>query len=170
MSSSGSRKPLFVYLAPALLCVTALVQKYHVVRHHLNPWKGGGFGMFADVPSAAYRVLLITPVDSNSIAYVTPTPDGLRRQGRAVKMMPSRERVSAFARELVQGEWVLIGLERGEKQQYPVLKEEQRKHPSSRPIQIDRVIVEVLQYNFDTAKNEFQKSSLVKLQERREPR
>ena len=37
------------YLAPAVLVVVALTQRYLMHHQRLDPWKGGGFGMFSGI-------------------------------------------------------------------------------------------------------------------------
>ena len=160
MSRKPSHRNPLLYIVPVILCVTAGVQRYLAENHDLNPWKGGGFGMFADLPP--YRALTITPVDVQDVAYRTPTPARLQRRAMELGILPTAARLSAFAREFAQAEWILVGLDLGENKQYPVLKEEEDRHEKSRPIEIKGVIVEVSQYLFDPKTNQMKLAPLIK--------
>ena len=72
MAEDRNLRILLLAVAPVLLCATASVQRYLAETADLNPWKGGGFGMFAAMPP--YRVLrvLVVGSDHKEKTYVTP--------------------------------------------------------------------------------------------------
>lgn len=93
------RQGLAFLAAPAVLLAVAATQIYHVQRHGLCPWRGGGFGMFStiDVPELrmlrAYLVVdgeevpMTVPEDLaklNAAARILPTPKNLTRLGSAL--------------------------------------------------------------------------------------
>ena len=51
---------------PVLVCLTAGAQRYLAAVDDLNPWKGGGYGMFADIhrthPTGQTQRLQDTPM------------------------------------------------------------------------------------------------------------
>lgn len=48
-----------IWLPSALLIVVAMIQFYLMHVHHLDPWVGGGFAMFAHVDHQRFRSLEI---------------------------------------------------------------------------------------------------------------
>ena len=79
MSTKATSRGALLLLVPTLLVITAGVQRYLAEAKHLNPWKGGGFGMFAAIPQA-YRVLEIQPIDTQSVGYKTTRPRRYRER------------------------------------------------------------------------------------------
>lgn len=73
MSSSPAKNLLLPWAAPALLVVTALFQMGLAKSDssRLNPWKGGGFGMFADHHRTKYRTLKVILVTKTSIPIIS---------------------------------------------------------------------------------------------------
>ena len=47
MAQRQKLRKVLIWLAPTLLSAVAVIQRYFVHAHHLNSWKGGGFGMFS---------------------------------------------------------------------------------------------------------------------------
>ena len=65
MSFSTKKLVPFIYAIPLLMCLIALNQIRMAKRQHLDPWKGGGFGMFASNVSTGSRVLVCIGIDKN---------------------------------------------------------------------------------------------------------
>lgn len=58
MTTPAPTRSPFPALAPvAIMCLVAAVQVYLATAHHLSPWKGGGFGMFASTDDPGSRFI-----------------------------------------------------------------------------------------------------------------
>ena len=140
-----------VWILPVVICVNAGVQRILAETQDLNPWKGGGFGMFAEPPP--YRVLALRPwivrADGKRELYFTPIPTDLARRGRELGVHPTRGRIVAFARDLLTRDWVIVPVPgRTDGATYPVLA----THPdagSGRPIQLGGILIEMNEYEYD---------------------
>ena len=159
MSTNATSRTVLLTIAPALLVVTAGAQRYLAEAKHLNPWKGGGFGMFAAIPQA-YRVLEIQPIDTQSIGYRTTHPRGYRERIKKLQSWPTEERLQAFADELANRSWILIGLDLEEAKQFPILAEEAFKHAQSRSLGLKGVRIILHQYDWHPETSELWKSLL----------
>ena len=96
------------FCAPPLLIVVACLQLYLVHVHHLVPWKGGGFGMFAsvDAPAARFwRCYLITADHDVPVRI----PESLQPLAGEIRLMPMPEPMSYLASQLAQATWVPAG-------------------------------------------------------------
>lgn len=71
------RDLLLVLVAP--LIMTAVVLNHHALAstHKINPWKGGGFGMFATVDSDSIRSVYIFGLSREGFIIADPRPPGL---------------------------------------------------------------------------------------------
>lgn len=69
MSESPAKQLILPWAAPALLVITALLQMNLAKSEdsRLNPWKGGGFGMFADHHRTYLRTLKIAVVAERDV-------------------------------------------------------------------------------------------------------
>ena len=166
MTEDRLKQRILLAVVILIVTMTAVFQRLMVEKGHLNSWKGGGFGMFADSPT--FRVMKIIPVDSNNIGYVTPVPNRAQKKVKKILYLPTERRLQQFARELVRSKWVLIGLEAGENKQYPVLEEEAIKHPTSRPIRLKGIKIELYDYTFDRRTNQVVSKQLLVVREYRE--
>lgn len=147
-----------LYLIPALICANALFQRYMAENHDLNPWKGGGFGMFAEVPPP--RGLYIHPQDAQ-LLYRTPTPKEYLNTARRLVYLPTDSGLKKLANELASKEWVLVGLDQPQANRYPVLASD--APPGATPITITKVTVGVCQYRFDPETSEMKYEKLAEV-------
>lgn len=87
-------------LAPALLLAVALHQMVLACTESLNPWKGGGFGMFATSDRGGLRdvrAFLRTPQGEEPL----PVPADLEGLRLRVRDLPSDAALRALGRELL---------------------------------------------------------------------
>ena len=162
MSTKATSRGALLLLVPTLLVITAGVQRYLAEAKHLNPWKGGGFGMFAAIPQA-YRVLEIQPIDTQSVGYKTTRPRRYRERIKKLESWPTKERLQAFADELANRSWILIGLDLEKGKQFPVLAEEAFKHAKSRPLGLKGVRILLHQYDWHPESSDLRKSLLLRV-------
>ncbi|MGO9922022.1 MAG: hypothetical protein ACLQIB_45910 [Isosphaeraceae bacterium] len=101
----------------ALLSVVAFYQYYLVLSSRLDPWKGGGFGMFSSITSLdkqRLRVSLTTstgqierfPLDGVAMGF--GSSGSLSRLRRELVIHPSRNRLNRLARALAKEQWVSV--------------------------------------------------------------
>ena len=97
------------WLAPALLCVIALIQIWVTAQRPLSPWKLGGFGMYSGVDSIAAR--WIRPVVIVGAAELPVSFDRLLEDrpelaavSRAVRSWPDAGRLAAIGDALLNGD------------------------------------------------------------------
>lgn len=96
--SSAWRSPI-----PWLLIVVAAAQIGFATRSYLNPWKGGGFGMFASVDRAEGRFLTVIATDADGRRFRVRLPE--RTAGMATVLQPAflaRTRMSPTQHKLTQ--------------------------------------------------------------------
>jgi hypothetical protein len=97
-----SRETLFGRLAAAipafLLIVVASNQIYLAHTRDLDPWKGGGFGMFATSPTRHSHVFVIEPGGEQEV----DLPEDLEDLEDRLRALPSDDRFREFARELTE--------------------------------------------------------------------
>jgi hypothetical protein len=99
---------------PLILAAVATVQIYRAHFERLTPWKGGGFGMFAQNQSASSRLLrcyvAMRGKDGKLVRTLVPVPKGtgLSRQVEEVLAVPSAARVKALASALRKQDWRLF--------------------------------------------------------------
>ena len=115
--------------------------------------------MFAAIPQA-YRALEIQPIDAHNFGYRTTRPRRYQDWSKKLRSWPTEERLQAFADELANRSWVLIGLDLEEAKRFPVLAEEAFKHPKSRPITLKGVRIHLHQYDWHRESSKLQKSVL----------
>jgi hypothetical protein len=97
--------PWYCFVAPAILIVLACRQLYLAHSHHLTPWKGGGFGMFATLDRNENRLLrcyLIT--DQGEIPVELPHSE--KYLVDQIRSMPTRGLLSKLATKMAQASWV----------------------------------------------------------------
>ncbi len=86
---------------PALLLVAVALHQIHLARTaHLNPWKGGGFGMFATTDHASARRLRVWAAGTAEGRTPLPIPPDLGREALRVRHLPVE--AEALARELAR--------------------------------------------------------------------
>ncbi len=152
---------ILLIAAPALLCLTAGLQRYLAASYNLNPWRGGGFGMFADLHLQKMRVVTLTVVDANHQGRRTAMPKELSRQEYHLRLMPTQARITELNHALGQKEWVLMRINRGGKTaDYPILKTELPRGEPSRPLQVQKIVVEVWQYDFDSKTQQMKRKQI----------
>ena len=166
-----TKSKLLILIAPALLSFTALVQRYQAEVHGLNPWKGGGFGMFADIHRTEYRSLRVTLIDfrrqgGQNVGYrMRRVPKRFEQQAIAVRTLPTEERARNFARRLLAAPWLLApAAERG-RAPTPYLKEDRLRHEPGQALRLQAVKIEVVGYDFDPETNRLVASPLLDVQE-----
>ncbi|MFT5433842.1 MAG: hypothetical protein ACI9OJ_004550 [Myxococcota bacterium] len=81
------------WLAPGALVIVAVVQMLMARQVELNPWTGGGFGMFSTVDHLQTRQLRVFAPDGRTIE----VPDDLFGRAAAVRAFPTPSRMRAFA-------------------------------------------------------------------------
>ena len=123
--------------------------------------------MFADIHRTEYRQLRITLVDvrtdgSQPIGYRIRPPKRLRRTATAVRTLPSRDRVSAFAHAIAGEEWFLVR-SRETGKTVPVLKQDVMRYEQPRRLTLRGVRVEIEQYDFERATNQLVPSPLLQV-------
>ncbi len=163
MRRDNLKQTLLLFAAPAALCLTAGVQRYLAETHNLNPWKGGGFGMFASLDMNLLRVLSVTTFDTDGKKYRVdvPTRTHMREQERAIKQMPTQTRIDELARRLAETEWVVVQVEKeGEPWQYAVSKDDYSDLGFTRPLMLRAIMVEIWQYHLDPATFQLRRSRL----------
>lgn len=106
-SRPGITHLLASYAAVVLLTCLALRQQYYAHRHHLTAWLGGGMGMFATVDRIDHRVtrIYMTLDDGRELPVELPGKWSIVEQEMRVRIMPTENRLSAFAVELGRGRW-----------------------------------------------------------------
>jgi len=84
---------------PALLLVTVALHQIHLARTaHGNPWKGGGFGMFATTDHASARRVRAFAAGAPAGEARLPIPPELTRDALRVRHLPRK--AAELAREL----------------------------------------------------------------------
>lgn len=94
-------------IAPAVLLVGVVVQRYNVEVHAQTPWAGGGFGMFStvDVPGARMiRAYVLT--EEGQALIMEPN---LGAPTRLVYTQPKADRVQRAAEYLAAQRWQVYG-------------------------------------------------------------
>lgn len=99
------RKNLFVYAAPALLCVIASGQIYVARTTLLSPWKGGGFGMFSTVDSPAARFLRIYLVTQDEEIPILLSSD-MNARAQKMRTIPTESGLRNIADDVSRVQWV----------------------------------------------------------------
>lgn len=105
------------YASPCLLVVVALVQRYLMHNEHLDPWKGGGFGMFSAASSRNLRQMTVTLVTDDgeevrfppsTVASRIPLNGDMRWFRHRLLTMPYDSLVRDLAGRLAAGEWLVV--------------------------------------------------------------
>lgn len=102
-------------VVPTLLTLVAVAQLWLATFHHLTPWKGGGFGMFATLDGIPSRFIVITATDDSGEVFLVrlsaPAIDGLdgfsRPQLTRLRALPSVAMKQELARTVVNANLVL---------------------------------------------------------------
>jgi len=167
MTIRDRAKSAFYIYPSLLLVVVAFYQYYRVLMHHLDPWKGGGFGMFSSMNSLDKHRLSITLVMTDGQVKQFPLDkimNGFSSVGEVARLRrelvvePSFERLKHIASILSSIEWVAV------RRSVPVsdIRSENSEdavsfHPRShvspdveaRPVFLEEVCVEMFEYNYD---------------------
>lgn len=97
------RPSLLPFVPAVLLCLVAVVQVYLTRTDFLNPWKGGGFGMFSTSVGVTSRVIRIWISGPEGVLEIQPadqeTRPGARTTLRAVAF-PSERNMRDVARSI----------------------------------------------------------------------
>lgn len=96
-------------LAPAVLVIGVVVQRYNVVVHAQSAWTGGGFGMFSTVDAPGTRMTRAYVLTDRGPALILEPP--LPESERLVYTQPTQERLDAAVRHLTRQEWHVFGAE-----------------------------------------------------------
>ncbi len=116
-TKSISDYPWRCYLAPVLLITVVVGQRYLMYFHKLDPWKGGGFGMFSSVSARNLRQMTVTLVTSggiehrfppSTIASRIPLNGDMRRQRSRLLTMPRVAVLQRLADRLAAAQWVEV--------------------------------------------------------------
>ena len=100
---------LVVVIAPALLIVVALQQRYHVETEHQTPWAGGGFGMFSTVDVPGGRMVRAYALTDVGPALIIEPQVGVPM--RLLYTQPKSERLSGAAQHLAAQGYTVFGAE-----------------------------------------------------------
>lgn len=95
----------FALIAPGLLILVALVQLVRAHAWDLQPWKGGGFGMFAVVEDRFLRAHLVSD-DREVVVGVGDLDFGMSNHTE-VTFVPSRAALTTIADRIAAQAWVL---------------------------------------------------------------
>jgi len=87
------KRTLLKLLAPTLLVTVAALQMVAVNRWQLNPWKGGGFGMFTEIEKRTIKHWAYTADDVFHTALV---PE-LKRKYRNASTLPNKQNLLTVA-------------------------------------------------------------------------
>ncbi|MCP3977831.1 MAG: hypothetical protein GY716_00680 [bacterium] len=160
--TSASRSFLW-YVAPALLCLVALTQRYLAFDHELNAWKGGGFGMFATINMASLRHPSVTLIRSGGREFRLPPRDlelRLPLGGRMVRlqqellMLPTERRARRLARLLVDEDWVVIeGVPGDASTAVAMLAIDVPVGRTGAPLELEAIRVDIWQYRFKASES-----------------
>ncbi len=151
MSEDPLIRKLALYSVPVLLCLTAGTQRFMAASHDLNPWKGGGYGMFSDIHRTHYRVIALKPVDENNIGYVITVPKLFERDMDATRALPTTSRLEALGERLLQQEWFLAGPPGN---QFPIIRQQLFRHPGAKPVKLKGMTVQLAEPAFDAKSNQ----------------
>jgi hypothetical protein len=91
--------PLLVMLS------VALHQRWRVRRYGQSVWKGGGFGMFADIEGSAI-LTYIEIMDRDQKPIILGTPPGLAGD---LERCPTEKNIFAYARSIAERPWIQAG-------------------------------------------------------------
>jgi len=98
-----ARESLIQRLAPtipALVLIAVAAQQITLARiHDLDPWKGGGFGMFSTSEGAAARHSHVFMTQAGSEIEID-LPDAMEDLDERLLVLPSEQRLDEYAREL----------------------------------------------------------------------
>lgn len=98
--SRSSRSRLLALVPVTLLFLVAAVQLNLVVHHELDPWKGGGFGMFSTIDNPSTRVLRVVAVTADGLVPLE-MPSAVYAAERSARALPSEERLGRVAERLL---------------------------------------------------------------------
>ena len=101
---------MLLYASPVLLILVASIQYYLASAHHLNPIKGGGFGMFAGHNTNALRTITLTVVEPEGHRIRAPLPltSTYGRLFGELKVLPLSARVKRLVAKLLQEKWIKV--------------------------------------------------------------
>lgn len=104
-----ARRALLV-LAPSIMLTVAAHQMVQVAMNEQTVWKGGGFGMFAAIPT---RYLVVGCVDTSGVSCRVDLSDSLARAPRTVRSLaqrlvsrPDRGKMVELANTLLEADFV----------------------------------------------------------------
>ena len=98
MVSLERRDRILPYVVPSLLLAIAAVQIYNEHVNDLNPWKGGGFGMFSTVDEPGRRIVRSYLIGEEGQEAPLRIPTSLQRLTWEVRSFPTPDRVTRLAR------------------------------------------------------------------------
>ncbi len=150
-----------------LLSMVAFYQYHRVHSSNLNPWKGGGFGMFSSINPVYKRKLSVSLVAADGKVVRIPLDSIVRSFSSASEvaqlraklvMEPSYERVKQMASTLARVEWMAVprsgplslssSVGSGDGVSFQP-KANVRSDIDAVPVTIDEVCVELFEYNYD---------------------
>jgi hypothetical protein len=133
-----------------------------VHRHHLDPWKGGGFGMFSDLPRSQNRVLRVDfQSDQHSIEQfpISELEEGYQSRERKLLVFPTKRRLKSFANELKQREWVIH--DDGASTRLMLREKATGQVDDLTPFPLQAVKVHMWEYVFNAEKQQLERQSLL---------
>lgn len=90
----------FAPILPALALIAIAGQQIGLARFHdLDPWKGGGFGMFSTAEGAGARHTHLF-VSRGGDEFEVDPPRALEGLDERLRVLPSEQRLGEYAREL----------------------------------------------------------------------
>ena len=180
------RSPFYdqlAYAAPLLLALVAGVQRYLVEFQSLDPWKGGGFGMFSAISAQNTRRMTITLVTTENVekrfppyAIASRIPMGGEMQRRHWKLitMPTAEALASLAREIADAEWVEVTPNATQSSTadgtraspaYYRMRQDVADEDSFRPLEIIAARVEIWEYILESHREQLKLTSLISVSE-----
>lgn len=92
------------WIAPVILVTVAICQMSIALPTEMTSWKGGGFGMFADIQQPFNRSVLAW-VRLDGKLYRATIPDWLKRKEMAIQAYPTEARLDSLAETLAKLGW-----------------------------------------------------------------
>jgi len=105
------------YVAPLLLVAVVVGQRYLMHTHRLDPWKGGGFGMFSSLSDRNLRKMTVTIVTANgtehrfppsAVASRLPLDGDMWWKRSQLLTMPRQTALQSLADRLAAAQWVEV--------------------------------------------------------------
>lgn len=136
----GTGQSMLVYAPAVLLCTVATGQRVLMETCSLDPWKGGGFGMFSAISAQSLRAMTVTLVTADgqekrfpprAVASRIPLDGRMRWERRELVTMPRESAARRLAAELAAAEWVAARMPPDDAGEPPESDKERARNPNS---------------------------------------